>query len=210
MDVVAEVPNEPPSALHALFKRYAGVGAPIDPEKPYVVVLQHPVTTEYGQGFAQINETLKAISAIRMQTVWLWPNVDAGSDDVSKGLRVFREKHDPDYIHFYRNFSPDDYVRLIRSCACLVGNSSSGLREAAFLGVPSVNIGSRQSGRERAENVVDVGYDGRAIREAIERQLAHGHYAPSEMFGTGHAGRRIAEILATAPLKVQKRLSYVN
>jgi UDP-hydrolysing UDP-N-acetyl-D-glucosamine 2-epimerase len=210
MDVVADVPAEPRSALQALFKRYSGVGARIDPQKPYLVVLQHPVTTEYGQGFAQINETLQAVAAIKMQTVWLWPNVDAGSDDVSKGLRVYREKHDPDFIHFYKNFSPDDYVRLMRACACLVGNSSSGLREAAFLGVPSVNIGSRQSGRERAANVTDVDYDAAGIRAAVERQLAHGHYGPSDMFGTGHAGRQIADILATAPLRIQKRLSYVD
>src|SRR5690606_32136123 len=96
-----------------LFERYAGVGATIDPTKPYLVVLQHPVTTEYGQGYEQISKTLTAISRIGMQVAWLWPNVDAGSDDVSKGLRVFRERHQPDYLHFYRNFAPEDYLRLI-------------------------------------------------------------------------------------------------
>jgi len=207
MDVVADSDLSLPPDL---FKRYAGVGADIDPSKPYLVVLQHPVTTEYGKGFAQIGQTLEAISRIGMQAAWLWPNVDAGSDDISKGLRVFREHHNPDYLHFYRNFSPEDYVRLLDNCACLVGNSSSGLREGAFMGVPCVNIGTRQQGRERAENVVDVGYDASAIDAAIRKQLKHGKYPQSKLFGDGTAGKQIADILATAEFRIQKMLSYVN
>jgi UDP-hydrolysing UDP-N-acetyl-D-glucosamine 2-epimerase len=207
MDLVADADLTLPPDL---FKRYAGVGADIDPDRPYLVVLQHPVTTEYGQGFAQISETLNAISAIGMQVAWLWPNVDAGSDDVSKGLRVFREHTNPDYLHFYRNFSPEDYLRLIKHCACLVGNSSSGLREGVFMGVPCVNIGTRQQGRERGVNVIDVPYDAEKIGAAIRRQLEHGPYEPSTLFGNGTAGRRIADILATANFRIQKKLSYVS
>lgn len=192
----------------SIFKYYRGVGPDLDPEKPYIVVLQHPVTTEYGRGFDQINETLKAVDSIGMQTVWLWPNVDAGSDDISKGLRVFREKRNPDYIHFYRNFSPEDYARLINSSACLVGNSSSGIREGAFLGVPAVNVGSRQAGRERGENVMEVPHDAVEIEKAIRAQIANGRYEPSLIFGDGHAGERIAGILAEADIKIQKRLCY--
>lgn len=207
MDILAE--NDL-SLTPGLFERYAGVGAKIDPSKPYLVVLQHPVTTEYGQGFKQINMTLEAVARIGMQVAWLWPNVDAGSDDVSKGLRVFREKNQPDYLHFYKNFAVEDYARLINNCACLVGNSSSGLREGAFLGVPAVNIGTRQQGRERAPNVLDVPYDAEAIEKAIRQQLAHGRYECSTMFGDGYAGKRIADILATANVCIQKRLTYVD
>ena len=108
MDVVAETDLAMPEDL---FSRYKGVGPELDPRQPYIVVLQHPVTTEYGSAFAQIHETIEAVANIHMQTVWLWPNVDAGSDDVSKGLRMFRESEQPDYIHFYRNFGPEDYVQ---------------------------------------------------------------------------------------------------
>lgn len=207
MDIVAQSDLSLPPDL---FERYAGVGAEIDPSKPYLVVLQHPVTTEYGQGFKQISATLEAISRIGMQVAWLWPNVDAGSDDVSKGLRVFREHNNPDYLHFYRNFSPEDYVRLINNCACLVGNSSSGLREGAFMGVPCVNVGTRQQGRERGPNVIDVPYDADAIEAAVRRQLDHGRYEPSLMFGDGNAGERIADLLATSEFKIQKMISYVR
>jgi UDP-hydrolysing UDP-N-acetyl-D-glucosamine 2-epimerase len=191
-----------------LFQRYLGVGAEIDPSRPYLVVLQHPVTTEYGRGLEQINETLAAVTALGMQTVWLWPNVDAGSDDISKGLRMYREKHRPTNLHFYRNFAVEDYARLIDNCACLVGNSSSALREGAFLGVPAVNIGTRQQGREHGPNVMHVDYRAEEILAAIRKQVAHGKYERSPLFGDGSAGKRIADLLATAPLSVQKRLAY--
>ena len=191
-----------------LFERYGGVGAEVHPNKPYIVVLQHPVTTEYGQGFAQVEQTLQAIDRIAMPTVWLWPNVDAGSDDISKGLRVYREQRSPDFVHFYRNFSAEDYLRLINGASCLVGNSSSGIREGAFLGVPVVNIGTRQQARERGPNVLDVGYDNQEIETAIRRQLAKGQYERSELFGDGKAGERIVEVLAKHEFKIQKRLTY--
>ena len=135
------------------FKRYKGVGPGIDLNKPYLVVLQHPVTTEFGQGFKQIKETIKAVSSINMQVVWLWPNIDAGSDDVSKGIRTFRERERPELIHFFKNFSPEDFIKLIGNCSCQIGNSSSAIREGSFLGIPVVNIGSRQNGRECGKNV---------------------------------------------------------
>ncbi len=205
MDVVADIDLDLPADL---FERYRGVGASLDPDKPYLVVLQHPVTTEYGQGFEQINQTLASVEQAGLQTAWLWPNVDAGSDDVSKGLRMYRERCDPDWLHFYRNFATEDYARLIKNASCLVGNSSSALREGAFLGVPAVNIGNRQQGREHGENVAHVSHDTAAIAEAISAQVAHGPYAASPLFGDGQAGRRIAEILATAEISIQKRLAY--
>ena len=196
-----------------LFRRYRGVGAQIDPARPYIVVLQHPVTTEYGDGLAQINETIAAVDRVGrngMQVVWLWPNADAGSDDVAKGLRVFRETRSPDYLVLIRNFSVEDYARLISNAACIVGNSSSGLREGAFLGTPCVNIGSRQRERERAENVIDVPHEADAIQTAVERQISNGRYPRSHLFGDGRAGERIADILATTPLRLDKTLNYLN
>jgi UDP-N-acetylglucosamine 2-epimerase len=143
-----------------------------------------------------------------MQTAWLWPNVDAGSDAVSKGLRMYREKNRPENMHFFLNFTPEDYVRLIDNCQCLVGNSSSAIREGAFLGVPAVNIGSRQHNRECGENVVHCGYDAGQIEDGIRKQLAHGKYAPNHLFGDGNAGLRIADILADATFSIQKKLCY--
>ena len=196
-----------------LFERYRGVGVAVDLARPYIVVLQHPVTTEYGDGLAQIGETLTAIDRVGrrgMQVFWLWPNVDAGSDDISKGLRVFRERHNPGYIHFFLNCGAEDYARLINNAACLVGNSSSGIREGAFLGIPCVNIGSRQRARERGPNVTDAPHAAGDIEAAIERQVVHGRYEPSSIYGDGHAAERITTVLAETSLSVHKTLSYVG
>jgi UDP-hydrolysing UDP-N-acetyl-D-glucosamine 2-epimerase len=205
IDAIADIDF---SAKLDVFSRYRGVGADLDPDQPYIVVLQHPVTTEYGHGLEQINETLSAVHRLGMQTAWLWPNVDAGSDDISKGIRRFREKHHPEKIHFYINFAVEDYARLINGAACLVGNSSSALREGLYLGVPAVNIGTRQAGREHGPNVMHVGYNNAEIEAAIRKQVQHGRYERSTMFGDGKAGKRIADVLAEANLRVQKQLHY--
>ena len=186
-----------------------GAGAQLDWTKPYLLVVQHPVTTEFGSGLDQINETISAIDGLEMQTLWLWPNVDAGSDDVAKGIRLYRERRNPSFVHFYRNFSPEDYLRVMNNCVCIVGNSSSGLREGAFLGTPCVNIGSRQAMRERGANVMDAPYDAKQIRHAIETQVAHGRYPSDPIFGNGTAGQQMADVLARIPLSIHKKLNYV-
>jgi UDP-N-acetylglucosamine 2-epimerase len=168
------------------------------------------VTTEYGQGRDQIWETLMALHELKMPTIMLWPNVDAGSEDIATGMRTFREKMKPDYIRFYKNFPIETYVRLMLLCSATVGNSSAPIREGAFLGVPSVNIGTRQAGRDRGPNVLDVEYDRDQILDGIRRQVRHGRYASDPLYGDGRAGGRIANILARAPITVQKRLVFAQ
>jgi len=191
-----------------IFEEYGGVGAEIDDSKPYVVVSQHPVTTEHTDGIEQVTETIEAVTSTDIQAVWLWPNVDAGTDGISKGIRLYREHEDNKQIRFYKNFSVEDYGRLIHNAECIVGNSSSGIREGSYLGIPAVNIGTRQRGREKSENVVTVGYESKEIRSALLDQLDHGRYEKSTLYGDGRAGERIAEVLATADPETQKTLNY--
>ena len=188
-----------------LFQHYGGTGKPLDWDKPFLVVLQHPVTSEYEDAFDQTNETLRAVKRTGMQAVWLWPNVDAGSDAVSKALRMFIANNGNAPFHFYRNFSPEDYVQLINRCACIVGNSSSGIREGSFLGTPCVNIGTRQNQRERCENVIDVGHNADTIFQAIMAQVQHEKYQPSGLYGDGQAGKRMADILAKNSIEIRKK-----
>ena len=195
---------------HAEWLDREGVGAHVDVSKPFLLVNHHPVTTEYGQGKSHIWETLCALDELKMPTIMLWPNADAGSEDIATGMRTFREKRHPEYIRFYKNFPIETYVRLMLLCGCAVGNSSAPIREGAFLGVPAVNIGTRQSGRDRGPNVVDVGYDRREIVDGIRRQLAHGRFESDALYGDGHAGGRIADVLARATLTVQKRLTFTH
>jgi len=190
--------------------KYLGVGMGFNPEEPYLVVLQHPVTTEYVEIEKQIIQTINAIKKLKIQTAWLWPNVDAGSDKVSKALRQFREIDKPDYIHFFKNFEIIDYAKLIYNSQCLIGNSSSALREGSFLGVPAVNIGSRQNTRERGLNVIDVQYDQDEIERAIIKQIGHGKYPEQQIFGDGNSAEKIANILANEEINIQKVLAYTN
>jgi UDP-hydrolysing UDP-N-acetyl-D-glucosamine 2-epimerase len=210
IDLVAEIAAASDGIPHAEWLEREGVGAQIDVTQPFLLVNQHPVTTEYGQGKAQVWETLMALDELRMPTIMLWPNVDAGSDDVSSGMRTFREKVKPDYIRFFKNFPIDTYVRLMLLCACAVGNSSAPIREGAFLGVPAVNVGTRQRGRDRGPNVIDADYDRLSIVAGIRRQLARGRYPSDPLYGDGQAGGRIANLLASVPLRVQKRLVFTQ
>jgi UDP-hydrolysing UDP-N-acetyl-D-glucosamine 2-epimerase len=210
IDLVSEIAGGRDGIPHEEWLDREGVGAHIDVTRPFLLVNQHPVTTEYGQGKDQIWETLWALDQLKMPTIMLWPNVDAGSEDIATGMRTFREKLKPDYIRFYKNFPIETYVRLMLLCGCAVGNSSAPIREGAFLGVPAVNIGTRQRGRDRGPNVLDVGYDRAEIVAGIRRQLAHGRFASDPLYGDGHAGGRIANLLARVPLSVQKRLTFVQ
>ncbi len=198
MDALVDLDMSVPPGL---LGRYGGVGAEIDLEKPFLLVLQHPVTTEYQSATDQIKQTIEAVRKLAMPTIWLWPNIDAGTDQISHELRRFREVEGPKWLRMHRNFSVEDYARLLNRCACVVGNSSSALREGAFLGTPSVNIGSRQSDRERGSNVIDVDSNADAIESAIRMQLAHGRYKHDPLFGDGYAGQRIADTLATIDLE---------
>ncbi len=196
MDVLV---NEDLAINNDLMKQYLGVGKPLDWSKPYVLMVQHPVTTSYGHGFEQVSETLDALKGIEnMQKVIMWPNVDAGSDDVSKGIRHFRELNMQEPIYYYKNFSPEDYARVINNAVCCVGNSSSFIREGSFLGVPVVIVGDRQQGREHGSNAVFASYDAKDISAKLRRQIAHGRYIPDHRYGEGDAGIRIAQTLATS------------
>lgn len=187
------------------FDKYGGVGNRPSIESGYLVVLQHPVTTEYEAARGQIVETLFAVQDLGMPTLWFWPNVDAGSDGVSAGIRAFRETEAPDQIHFFKSMQPGDFLQLVKHSRCLAGNSSVGIRECAYLGVPVVNVGSRQADRERAGNVLDVSHGREAIAEAIRSQIEHGRYPQDFLYGDGQSGSRVAELLATVPLTHCKR-----
>jgi UDP-hydrolysing UDP-N-acetyl-D-glucosamine 2-epimerase len=207
VDLAARVLAEKPEQFDPL-ARYGGVGHAFDPSQGYLVVMQHPVTTEYKDALSQIQETLSAVETLRVPTFWFWPNVDAGSDRISKGIRHFRETHDVPFMYFFKNLAPEDFLRLLIGARCLIGNSSVGIRESAYLGVPVVNIGNRQAGRERGPNVIDVGYDSAAIIDAARRHLANGRYPSSALYGDGCAGERIANLLADVPLTIEKKITY--
>ncbi len=187
----------------------AGSGALIDFARPFLLVIYHPVTTAYGGEEPQIRELLAALETLAMQTILMWPNIDAGADHISKEIRVFRDVRGPGWLRTITNLPPELYLRVLARTACALGNSSSFVRDASYFGTPVVLVGDRQDGRERDLHVVRVEPDAGCIADAARRQLAHGHYAPSTLYGDGYVAPRIAESLAALVPYVQKRLSYV-
>ena len=208
-DLVAEeLQNDSHEILNDLFKTYGGVGSGIDLSQPYLLVSQHSVTTEFGDNREQIDETLKALDELKLPTIMLWPNSDAGGDDISRGIRVFREHKNPEWLHLFKNLPTQIYIHLMNTCSCLIGNSSSGVREGAFIGTPVVNIGTRQNKRLRTENVIQVDHNAAKIANAIRTQLKNGKYKSSDIYGDGTAGEKIANILVDCNPSIQKTINY--
>jgi UDP-hydrolysing UDP-N-acetyl-D-glucosamine 2-epimerase len=206
IDLAQEVLENPKLDFDPIAK-YGGVGAAVDYKKGYLVVMQHPVTTEYKAAKQHITATLQAIKELNLPTFWFWPNVDAGSDGTSSGIRTFRELHQPLNIRFFKNMEPLDFLKLLKNAQCLVGNSSVGIRECSYLGVPVVNIGSRQNRRLRGNNVLDTEYNTDAIKQAIGNRLTETVTAET-LYGDGKSGKRIADFLATLPLNYHKTITY--
>ena len=196
------------SAVNSYQKDF-GFGSFIDlTVNPYLTVIQHPVTTEYDDNLVNVAETIKALDHLQMPTVWVMPNMDAGADGINKAIRQYRDRQKSYPVHFFKSLPIEIYGPLLNNTICLVGNSSSGIRESAFLGTPTVNIGSRQNGRQRAENVIDVPYDYSDIITAVQTQINHGKYAPSYIYGDGNAALKIFKALSSSSLCVQKTITY--
>tara|TARA_A100001388_G_C28766028_1_gene500753 strand:- start:92 stop:1219 length:1128 start_codon:yes stop_codon:yes gene_type:complete len=182
------------SINNRIMEKYSGTGHKMNWEEPYMLIVQHPVTTSYGMGFNQMIQTLNALLGIKdLQKVVLWPNIDAGSDDVSKAIRVFREANKGENIYYHKNFGPDDYARVINNASCCIGNSSSFIRECSFLGVPAVIVGDRQEGREHGKNVIFVDYIQEEIENKIKLQLEKKRFDPEYIFGKGNSAKLIAD-----------------
>jgi UDP-hydrolysing UDP-N-acetyl-D-glucosamine 2-epimerase len=189
-------------------QKYGGVGKYIDPSKDYLVVMQHPVTTEFDMSKSQAETLIKIIHELNIPVFWFWPNPDAGSDGTSSALRTYREENPDNHIRFFKNLEGADFLKLLYHSKCLIGNSSVGIRECSYLGIPVVNIGSRQNRRLRGKNVIDSDYSQENLREAILKQVNHGHYPIENLYGSGHAGIAIANVLVNAGTEIKKVISY--
>lgn len=207
IDLAREVrDSEPLIDTDYLYSKYGGVGDVVDIDKDFIVVLQHPVTTEFEGAYSQMKETLAAVYESGIPALVFWPNVDAGSDLTSKAIREFRENRDPRNVHFFRNFTPQDFLSLLLKCRCIAGNSSVGIRECSFLGVPAVNIGTRQNGREQGGNVINVPYSKQEILAGLKQHLRNGgRYPSTTLYGDGTAGEKIADLLEKTAPRIEKR-----
>ncbi len=185
----------------------------IDLDKPLLMVVQHPVTTECDYAGRQMKETINAIKELKHQTLVGYPNKDAGSRYIED---VIKENEKVPFIRTYKNIPREDYLGLMKIASVLIGNSSSGIIEAPSFGLPVVNIGTRQQGRERAANVIDVDYNKDKIVDAIKKALYDKEFLSQAKnckspYGDGYAGERLADILSKIEINqklLQKKISY--
>lgn len=207
----SDIAREIDLRLDAHWINGAGSGAQIDIDRAFLLTVFHPTTTEYGGERRQMEELLEGLRRISLPTVLLWPNIDAGADHISKAIRVFRDRWQTrSWLRTIVNLPPEIYLKVLARAACAVGNSSSFVRDASYFGTPVVLVGSRQDGRERDVHVTRVNPLADEIEQAIHRQLDHGRYPPSTLYGDGRVSERIAEALARLEPYVQKQLHYVN
>lgn len=195
--------------LKDILNKQAGIGSHTIDIDNFIVIVQHPVTTEYEKTKAQIGETFKAALKLKMSIIWLWPNIDAGNDIISKNLRRMREKKKNMPIRFYKNFEPEDFLKILIKSKCLIGNSSVAIRECSYLGIPAVNIGSRQNSREHGKNVINSNFSSKDILSKVKAQLKKNNIKKEKIFGDGNAGYKMVKILEKIQIKnTQKKLCY--
>lgn len=171
--------------------------AGLDPDRLIALLVYHPVLQEAGQGGQTTKTILEALASRGFQTVALMPNSDGGSEPIRAELNS--RSADPNLV-VATHFPREHFVSWMATADLMIGNSSSGIIEAASFGTPVVNIGSRQHLRERNANVIDAASDDAAIQEAIDAALTLGRFPPCNVYGDGHADRRIAGLLSELTL----------
>jgi UDP-hydrolysing UDP-N-acetyl-D-glucosamine 2-epimerase len=199
--------NDGEHGFRRLQERLAGQ-AIIDLERPFLLVSQHPVVTEYNDAQEQYRVLAECLIQLGLPSILIWPNNDAGSQAIQGPLELLKAHAQCPPLAVVAGLPIEEYGAALMRAACLVGNSSSGIREAAFLGTPVVNIGTRQMTRARSANVVDVPCDVAAITAAVRQQMAHGRYPPDQRYGNGTAGQQIAEFLASYWPPLDKVMAY--
>jgi len=186
-----------------------GVGGNIDIEKPYFLVIFHPITTEFNQQRKQAEELLHALHELSHPTIWFWPNVDAGSNSIAVTIRMYREKYNAPWLHMIKNLNPIAFQKLLKRACCAIGNSSSFIRDSTFSGTPVVLVGDRQVGREHGENLISCRPKAADIVDAVHKQIKAGRRPPSNLYGDGNSGPKIVEALRVFKPYTQKRLHYI-
>ena len=176
----------------------------------YICVMHYPVTTEYEVAAKHMQNTLKSVSRFKYPKIVFWPNPDAGSDKFSAIIRMWREKEKPNDMWFVKSLDHETFYHLLNNCLCLVGNSSTGIREGSFIGVPFVNVGTRQNKREHGKNIINVSYNSNDITNGIKLILRKKRIKTS-LYGNGSSGKKIVKILEKinlSKLKIQKTLQF--
>ncbi len=184
----------------------------LDSSKKILLVIQHPVSTEFGKESFQMTETMESIKSFCennfFQAVIIYPNSDPGGRKMIDVIDKYRKYN---FIKIFKNLSRDDFLDILNNTSVMIGNSSSGIIESSMFELPVINIGSRQSGRERASNVIDCSYRRDDILNSLKKALYDKKFINAVKkcktpYGDGTAGIKIFDILSK--IKVNKKYNY--
>lgn len=169
----------------------------IDFNKPVILIIQHPVLTEFDKAGQQMEEIMEALKKLGLQSLIIYPNIDAGGQKI---IKVIEDYKSLGFVKTYKNLNRQIFVSLLASASVLVGNSSAGILEAPSLKLAAVNIGNRQKGRMQADNVINVGYNKNEIVKAIKKSLDNEDFKKKlanciNPYGDGHSSERIVKVL---------------
>ena len=201
LDAIKSIKFFPKTELEKEFK--------INLQKPFLLVVQHTVTTEINDIDRYFLETINAIKELDIQSIIIAGNIDAGSQKIKKIIKNSK-------ISYYENLPFVKYISLLYHSSAIIGNSSSGIMEAPFLHVPSINVGTRQEGRSKTKSIINVGYDKKEIKKAINKVITNKKFSTlikkqKNQHGNGTAAKKIRHILEKLDLEkipIQKKLSY--
>jgi len=185
----------------------------LNPNKTTFLVVQHPITTLKDRGYSQLKELLLALDSLKEQTILLYPNCDAGGKKFIDLIKTYEEKP---YLHAFKNIPHEQYLSIMKSVDLMLGNSSSGIIEAPSFKIPVINIGSRQQGRGRSANILDVPPEKNSIINAIDFTLHNKEFQRKadtckNQFGNGNAAQHMIKIFKEIPLDdklIQKQITY--
>jgi bifunctional UDP-N-acetylglucosamine 2-epimerase / N-acetylmannosamine kinase len=204
LEVVKKISGKKMSSKKIKLSKF-GSGAEFDQKKDFLMVMYHPVTSETETVAENTRNLLKAIHELNMQTLWFWPNFDVGAEKISHELRYFREVTKNHKVRFLRYLPPKEFLSLLIKTKCLIGNSSSGIKECSYLGIPVVNVSSRQNGRLKPENVISCGNKKSEIISTIKKQIKRGNYKPCEIYYKKNTSKKISDVLSSCKLMAQKK-----
>ena len=178
-------------------------------EKNFLLIVNHPVSTETKKdNLKKMKILFKCLNNIKIHKIMFWPNLDTYSDVISSEMRNFKEKHKKNDYTFVINSSPEEYATLLNNASCLVGNSSSFIREGSQLGVPAVLLGSRQLKREVGRNVIYTNYNIKNIINKINYQIKKKRYKSQNIYGKGNSGKFIVKVLEKLKPTIKKQITY--
>lgn len=205
LDIIKDIPKTGLSENLDFINKHIGISDLMKIQAGYYVVLQHSTTDEVDDTEKNILETLQAVRKLASPAFIFLPNPDAGSGRLKTTIMNLKKNYNCENFFLINNLEPYDFMRLVYHSKCLIGNSSVGIRECSYLGVPVVNIGRRQKNRERGCNVIDVGHSKAEIYRAIRQWEERPRPERSYIYGNGDAGMKIANCLSKIELSFNKR-----